>query len=60
MPLVENLGDHVPGREGIQIVERLLANSFEFRTPLGVELEREDEKLIKLTETTIQSVIASR
>ena len=39
-----------PGHQGIQILERLLANSFEFRTPLGVELEREDEKLIELTE----------
>ncbi len=45
-----NKGDHAPGREGIQVVERMFANSFEFRTPLGVELEREDQKLIELTE----------
>ncbi|HAW58971.1 MAG TPA: hypothetical protein DCX03_08190, partial [Bacteroidales bacterium] len=45
-----NMGDHALGRDGIQIVERMLANSFEFHTPLGVELEREDQKLIELTE----------
>jgi len=45
-----NMQNQAPGREGIHIVERLLANSFEFRTPLGVELEREDQKLIELTE----------
>lgn len=39
-----------PGRDGIRIIEGLLAKSFEFRTPLGVNLEREEEKLVELTE----------
>jgi hypothetical protein len=44
------------GREGklgcdrLEIVEDLLASSIQLRTPLGVELEREDEQLITLTE----------
>jgi len=45
-----NMKDNSPGQEGIRIVEGFLANSFKFHTPLGVELEREDEKLIELTE----------
>jgi hypothetical protein len=45
-----NMKDHSPGQEGIRIVEGFLANSFQFHTPLGVDLEREDEKLIELTE----------
>ena len=51
-----NMRDYAPGYEGIQIVERLLANSFEFHTPLGVELEREDEKLIELTERQFRAL----
>lgn len=38
------------GRERLRLVERLLARSFSIRTPLGVELEQDDEKLIELTE----------
>jgi len=51
-----NMKDHAPGRDGVQIVERMLANSFEFHTPLGVELEREDEKLIELTERQFRAL----
>jgi hypothetical protein len=51
-----------PGHQGIQILEGLLANSFQFHTPLGVELEREDEKLIELTERQFRalSILGSR
>jgi len=58
----KNMHENSLGQEGIQIVERLLANSFEFRTPLGVELEREDEKLIELTERQFRalSILGSR
>ena len=34
----------------MQLIEKLLANSFHLRTPLGVELEHEDDKLIELTD----------
>lgn len=51
-----------PGHQGVQILERMLANSFQFHTPLGVELEREDEKLIELTERQFRalSLLGSR
>lgn len=38
------------GRDRLSIIESLLARSFKMTTPLGVELDREDEKLIELTE----------
>jgi len=38
------------GQDRLGLVERLLARSFQLRTPLGVELEYEDERLIDLTE----------
>jgi len=38
------------GQERTRIIQNLLASSFVFRTPLGVELEEEDEKIIQLTE----------
>ena len=38
------------GHDRLRIVERLLARSFELRTPLGVEIGYEDERLIELTE----------
>jgi len=57
-----NMEDHAPGRDGIQIVELMLANSFQFCTPLGVEFEREDQKLIELTERQFRalSILGSR
>lgn len=47
----EGLSTYSPGNERTRIIENYLANSFEISTPLGVELESEEEKLIKLTET---------
>jgi hypothetical protein len=38
------------GHDRLKLVETLLAHSFRLRTPLGVELEYEDERLIELTE----------
>lgn len=38
------------GRDRLAIVESLLARSFNIKTPLGVELDTEDKKLIELTE----------
>ena len=38
------------GNDRLAIVESFLARSFKIRTPLGVELDREDERLIELTE----------
>ncbi|MEJ2710740.1 MAG: nuclease-related domain-containing protein [Anaerolineales bacterium] len=38
------------GQARLEMVERLLARSFQIRTPLGVELAFEDERLIELTE----------
>jgi hypothetical protein len=38
------------GLDRTRMVQDLLASSFAFRTPLGVELEEEDEKIIQLTE----------
>ncbi|MBI2332381.1 MAG: AAA family ATPase [Chloroflexi bacterium] len=38
------------GRDRLAIVEGLLARSFKMTTPLGVELDNEDKRLIELTE----------
>jgi hypothetical protein len=38
------------GYDRLEMVERLLARSFQIKTPLGVELAFEDERLIELTE----------
>lgn len=38
------------GLDGIRLVTNLLARSFVLRTPLGVELDLEDEHIIQLTE----------
>jgi hypothetical protein len=39
-----------PGRGGISLIESLLANSFELRAPLALELEEEERTLLRLTE----------
>jgi hypothetical protein len=39
-----------PGPDGLRAIENFLATSFEIRSPLGIELEQEDEKLVELTE----------
>lgn len=46
----ENLESGAPGEEILKIVEALFANSFQLSTPLGIKIERQDEKLIELTE----------
>lgn len=38
------------GYDRLEMVEKLLARSFQIKTPLGVELVFEDERLIELTE----------
>jgi hypothetical protein len=42
--------DRPLGAEGIQRLERLLANSFQLRAPLGYEYEDEERELLRLTE----------
>lgn len=39
-----------PGLERVRIITDYLGRSFEMTTPLGVELEYEDQKLVQLTE----------
>jgi AAA ATPase domain len=41
--------DHPLGAQGIERLERLLANSFQLRAPLGYEYEEEDRELLRLT-----------
>ena len=50
------------GRDRLPIVESLLARSFKMTTPLGVELDTEDKKLIELTEQQFKllSMLGSR
>lgn len=45
-----NLLGRAPGQERMRIIENYLAHSFELRTPLGVEIDYEDQKLVQLTE----------
>ena len=45
-----------PGQDRMPLIEGLLANSFEIRSPLNVELEKEDEKLIELTEQQFRAL----
>lgn len=45
-----------PGRDGMRVVEGFLAQSFELRTPLGVELQAEDERLVHLTEEQFRAL----
>jgi hypothetical protein len=44
------MSDNAPGQKLVDLATTLLANSFELKTPLGVDLERDDEKLVELTE----------
>lgn len=50
------MSDNAPGTKLVELAESLLANSFELRTPLGVNLERDDEKLVELTERQFQAL----
>lgn len=38
------------GRKRLEIIKKLLIRSFQIRTPLGVEMEYEDDRLVSLTE----------
>jgi hypothetical protein len=42
--------DHPLGAEGIERLERLLANSFDLRAPLAYEFEEKERELLRLTE----------
>jgi AAA domain len=42
--------DQPLGADGIERLERLLANSFQLRAPLGYEYEEEERELLRLTE----------
>lgn len=44
------LSSGAPGIERMKIIEEYLAHSFALRTPLSVELEAEEERLVTLTE----------
>jgi hypothetical protein len=52
----EKIPSGVPGNDRMQMIEGLLANSFQLRSPLGVDLAREDEKLIDLTEQQFRAL----
>jgi hypothetical protein len=52
----ENMRLGVPGNDRMQMIEGLLANSFEIRSPLSVELDFEDQKLIELTEQQFRAL----
>ncbi len=52
----ENIADGTPGQDRMPLIHKLLANSFEIRTPLGIELEKEDEKLVELTEQQFRAL----
>lgn len=42
------------GTSRLQVLDELLAKSFNLRTPLGIELSHQDERLIELTEQQMQ------
>ena len=50
------MSENAPGAKLVGLAESLLANSFELKTPLGVDLERDDEKLVELTERQFQAL----
>ncbi len=43
-------------KKSIQIAQSFLANSFELRTPLGVDLEKDDEKLVEITDNNSRAL----
>ena len=50
------MAEYAPGQERMVLIHRLLASSFELRTPLGIDLEKEDEKLVQLTEQQFRAL----
>jgi len=51
-----NISVGAPGQDRMPLIHKLLTNSFEIRTPLGIELEKEDEKLVELTEQQFRAL----
>lgn len=51
-----NISRGAPGQERMRLIEGLLANSFSITTPLGIELDKEDEQLIELTEQQFRAL----
>jgi hypothetical protein len=51
-----NIRSGAPGNDRMQMIEGLLANSFEIRSPLSVDLDLEDQKLIELTEQQFRAL----
>lgn len=51
-----NMSNYAPGEKAVQIAQSFLANSFELRTPLGVDLEKDDEKLVEITDRQFQAL----
>lgn len=52
----KSLETGAPGNDRRLVIEKLLASSFQLRTPLGVELEHEDAKLIELTDLQMMAL----
>lgn len=52
----EKIPSGAPGNDRMQMIEELLATSFQLRSPLGVDLAREDEKLVELTEQQFRAL----
>lgn len=52
----DNLTEGAPGLDRMLLIHKLLTNSFELRTPLGIDLEKEDEKLVELTEQQFRAL----
>lgn len=51
-----NMVDGAPGSDRMMLIQGLLASSFTITTPLGVELQKEDEKLVELTEQQFRAL----
>jgi hypothetical protein len=52
----KNLAKGAPGPDRMQMILDLLVCSIDITTPLGVEFEKEDEKLIQLTEQQFRAL----
>jgi superfamily I DNA and RNA helicase len=52
----DGIASGAPGKDRMPLIHKLLANSFEIHTPLGIELEKEDERLIELTEQQFRAL----
>ena len=52
----DRIPSEAPGIDRIRMIENLLARSFTLKSPLGVELESEDKKLVQLTDQQYQAL----